>query len=77
MYNKRELKIKIVYTEAMNTTKSEVFVKLQHENCYSVVGDAPLLGAEIWFWRDFSCGRGISKFSGGQWGRHPSLPSTY
>ena len=30
----------------MNTTKSEVFIKLQQENCYSVVGDAPLLGAE-------------------------------
>ena len=30
----------------MNTTKSEVLIKLQHENCYSVVGDAPLLGAE-------------------------------
>ena len=55
MYNKRELKIKTVYKEVINTTKSEVFVKLQHENCYSVVGDAPLLGAEIWFWRDFSC----------------------
>ena len=46
MCNKREVKIKIVYTEAMNTTKSEVSIKLQHENCYSVVGGAPLLGAE-------------------------------
>ena len=46
MYNKREVKIKIVYTEAMSTTKSEVFIKLQHENCFSVLGDTPLLGAE-------------------------------
>ena len=46
MYSKCEVKIKIVYTEAMNTTKSQVFIKLQHENCYSVEGDAPLLGAE-------------------------------
>ena len=46
VYNKREVKIKIVYTEAMSTTKSEVFIKLQHENCFSVLGDAPLLGAE-------------------------------
>ena len=30
----------------MNTTKCEVFIKLQQENCYAVVGDAPLLGAE-------------------------------
>ena len=30
----------------MNTTKNEVFVKLQHENCYSVVGNALLLGTE-------------------------------
>ena len=41
MYNKCVVKIKIVYTEAMNTTKIEVLTKLQHENCYSVVGDAP------------------------------------
>ena len=34
----------IVTTEAMNTTKSEVFNKLLHENCYSVVGDAPWFG---------------------------------
>ena len=46
LYNEREVKIKIAYTEAMNTTKSKVFIKLQHENWYSVVGDAPLLGAE-------------------------------
>ena len=46
VYNKREVKIKIVYTEAMSTTKSEVFIKLQHENCFSVLGDTPLLGAE-------------------------------
>ena len=46
VYNKREVKIKIVYTEAISTTKSEGFIKLQHENCFSVLGDAPLLGAE-------------------------------
>ena len=45
-YNKREAKKEIVYAEAMNTTKSDIFIKLQHENCYSVVGNAALLGAE-------------------------------
>ena len=35
-----------LYEEAMNTTKSEVFIKLQRENCYSVVGEATLLKAE-------------------------------
>ena len=56
MYSKCEVKIKIVYTEAMNTTKSQVFIKLQHENCYSVEGDAPLLGGriKIWLSRHFS-----------------------
>ena len=29
----------------MNTTKSEVSIKLQQENCYSIVAGAPLLGA--------------------------------
>ena len=28
VYNKYEVKIKIVYTEAMTTAKSEVFIKL-------------------------------------------------
>ena len=30
----------------MNTTKSEVFIKLQRENCYLVVGDVTLLKPE-------------------------------
>ena len=41
VYNEFEVKIEIVYTEAMNTIKSEVFVNVKHENCYSVLGDAP------------------------------------
>ena len=30
----------------MDTTKSEVFITLQRENCYLVVGDVTLLKAE-------------------------------
>ena len=62
----------------MNTTKNEVFIKLQHENLFSC-GRCTFAGGRIkmWFRRDFSCRMGISKFLAGQEGRHPSLPSTH
>ena len=57
----------IVTTEAMNTTKSEVFNKLLHENCYSVVGDTPWFG-----WGIFGEGRWANFQLVG--GPHPPSP---